>query len=138
MSAFENATRVFNACESSQGWEACKPYVEPGATLEAQVGMLTEVGTGEDYAEWMAHTPGMMPDARYDLHASAWDEENRAATFFATFHGRHTGDGGPVPPTNREMSSHYVFVLFMIDDDRVERAVKIWNDVWAMNQLGWA
>ena len=138
MSAFENAARVFNACESSQGWEACKPYVEPDAPFEAQVGLLTEVGTVEGYAEWMTHTPGMMPDAHFHVHTSAWDEANRAAMFFATFHGRHTGEEGPVPPTNQEMKSHYVFVVYMNDADRVERIVKIWNDAWAMNQLGWA
>ena len=66
------------------------------------------------------------------------DEENRAATFFATFHGHHTGEGGPVPPTNREMRSHYVFVMFMNGDDRVEKVYKTWNAAWAMKQLGWA
>jgi hypothetical protein len=129
MSAFENATRVFHACESSEGWEGCRQYVEPGATFEAQAGPLAEFGTVKEYAEWMAD---------YDLHTSAWDEESRAAMFFATFHGHHTGEGGPVPPTNREMNSHYVFVMFMNGEDRVERMYKIWNAHWAMEQLGWA
>ena len=138
MSAFENATRVFHACESSEGWESCRQYVEPGASFEAQAGPLAEFDTVEDYAEWMADVPSWMPDGRYDLHTSAWDDENRAAMFFATFHGRHTGEGGPVPPTNREMNSHYVFVLFMNGDDRVEKMYKIWNAAWALKQLGWA
>ena len=34
MSAFENATRFFHACESSEGWEACQQYVEPGSPLD--------------------------------------------------------------------------------------------------------
>ena len=138
MSPFENATRFFHACESSEGWEACRQYVEPGASFEAQAGPLAEVATVEDYAEWMVDVASWMPDGRYDLHTSAWDEENRAATFFATFHGHHTGEGGPVPPTNREMRSHYVFVMFMNGDDRVEKVYKTWNAAWAMKQLGWA
>jgi len=138
MSAFEKATRVFHACESSEGWKGCRRYVEPGASFEAQAGPLVEFDTVEDYAEWMAAVPSWMPDGRYDLHTSAWDEENRVAMFFATFHGRHTGEGGPVPPTNREMNSHYVFVLFMNGDDRVEKMYKIWNAAWALKQLGWA
>lgn len=138
MSAFENAGRVFHACESSKGWEACRQYVEPGAPLEAQAEPLADVATVKDYAEWMMHAASWMPDGHYHLHTSAWDEENRAATFFATYHGHHSGEGGPVPPTNREMKSDYVFVLFMNGDDRVERMVKIWNAAWAMKQLGWA
>lgn len=138
MSAFENAARVFHACESSEGWAACSDLVEPDAVFEAQAGALAEVETVEAYADWMADdVPNWMPDGHYHLHASAWDEERRAATFFATFHGTHTGEGGPVPPTNREMRSDYVFVLFTNGDDRVERMVKIWNDHWAMTQLGW-
>lgn len=80
----------------------------------------------------------MHTDPEDDIHASAWDEENRAAMFFATFHLRHTGEGGPVPPTKREMNPHYVFVLFMNGNDRVENMYKIWNAHWAMKQLGWA
>ena len=137
MSAFENASRVFHACESSEGWEACREYVEAEAPLEAQAVPLAEVNTVEAYAEWMAGVADWMPDGHYDLRASAWDAENRAATFFATFHGHHSGAGGPLPPTGREMRSDYVFVFFMNDDDRVARAVKIWNAHWAMEQLGW-
>ena len=83
MSAFENATRVFHACESSEGWEGCRQYVEPGVAFEAQAGPLAEFDTVEDYAEWMADVPSWMPDGRYDLHTSAWDEENRAAMTIA-------------------------------------------------------
>lgn len=137
MSAFENASRVFHACESSEGWEACSEHVEPDAPLEAQAAPLVDVKTFRAYAEWMAGVADWMPDGHYHLHASSWDEENRAATFFATFHGHHSGEGGPLPPTGREMKSHYVFVMFMNDDDRVERVVKIWNAHWALDQLGW-
>ncbi|NIW37606.1 MAG: hypothetical protein GWN02_15200 [Gemmatimonadetes bacterium] len=137
MSAFENATRFFHACESSEGWEACRPYVEPDASFEAQAGPLVEIDTVQAYTEWMAGVASWMPDGHYEIHTSAWDEENRVATFFATFRGHHSGEGGPVPPTNREMSSHYVFVLFMSADDRIEKMYKIWNAHWAMEQLGW-
>lgn len=138
MSAFENATRFFHACESSKGWEACRQYAEPGASFEAQAGPVAEFDTVQDYAEWMADVPNWATDVGYDIHTSAWDEKNRAATFFATYHLRHTGEGGPVPPTNREMNSHYVFVLFMSGDDRIEKMYKIWNAGWAFEQLGWA
>ena len=107
MSAFENAARVFHACESSEGWEACRDYAEPGAVFESQATPLADVATIEEYADWMANdVPHWMPDGRYELHASAWDEEHRSATFFATYRGTHSGEGGPVSPTHREMDSH--------------------------------
>ena len=138
MSAFENAARVFHACESSEGWEACRPFADPGATFEAQAGPLSDLETVEQYAEWMANdVPKWMPDGRYDLHASAWDEERGVALFFATFHGTHAGDGGPVPPTHQQMNTDYVFAVFTNGEGRVERMTKVWNAHWAMQQLGW-
>ncbi|MFW6010629.1 MAG: hypothetical protein ACOC83_06960 [Gemmatimonadota bacterium] len=138
MTAFENAARVFHACESSEGWDACLEYAEPDAAFEAQAGPLVEIRTVEDYANWMANeVPVWMPDGHYHLHASAWDEEHGVALFFATFHGNHTGEGGPVAPTGREMKSDYVFAVFTNGDGRVEKITKIWNAQWAMEQLGW-
>ncbi len=33
MSAFENATNFFIACEAPEGWAGCKPYVAEGRHL---------------------------------------------------------------------------------------------------------
>ncbi len=60
MSAFDNATRFFHACESLKGWEGCK-----------------------------------------------------------------------------ETNTHYVYVVTMNEDDKVEKMCKIWNAPWALKELGW-
>ena len=36
MSAFENARKIFEACETPVGWEACKEYVADGAPFNVQ------------------------------------------------------------------------------------------------------
>jgi hypothetical protein len=139
MAAFENAKEFFVACETGRGWAGCEPYVAAGATFDAQSEPLTEVRTVMDYCEWMAaFGNNTAPGARYELHAAAFDQESRTALFFATYHARHTGDGGPVPPTGKETHSHYVYALTMNSDDKVEKMVKIWNAPWAMRELGWA
>ena len=138
MSAFENAKKFFVACETPTGWDGCKEYVAEGASFGAQSEPLAEVTTVEDYCNWMCGFGTVTtPGCRYELHNSAYDEENRTAMFFATFHGKHTGEGGPVPPTNQETHSHYVYTLTMNSDDKVEKMVKIWNAPWAMRELGW-
>jgi hypothetical protein len=138
MTAFENAKKFFAACETPAGWEGCREYVADGATFTAQSEPLVEISTVEGYCDWMfgfgtVTTPG----CSYDLHSSAYDEANRTAMFFATFNGKHTGEGGPVPPTNQETHSHYVYFLTMNEDDKVEKMVKVWNAPWAMKELGW-
>ena len=78
-----------------------------------------------------------VPGATYDLHSSSYDEASRTAVFFATFNARHTGEGGPVPPTNRETHTHYVYALTMNEADQVAHMTKIWNAPWALNEFGW-
>ena len=51
MSAFENATKFFIACEAPEGWEGCKPYVAEGASFNAQSEPLTEIKTIEAHVQ---------------------------------------------------------------------------------------
>jgi len=138
MTAFENATRFFEACEAPAGWAGCAQYVADNATFNAQSEPLADIDSVEDYCEWMkAFGTITAPGCSYLLHSSSYDEANRTAMFFATFTGTHSGEGGPVPPTHKTTQSHYVYVLTMNDDDKVADMVKIWNAPWAMQELGW-
>jgi len=139
MSAFDNAKKFFEACEAPEGWAGCRQYVVEGAPFFAQSGPLTEVNTVEAYCEWMKGMGTVTaPGASYDLHAASYDEDTRTALFFATYNAKHTGEGGPVPPTKRETHSHYVYAITMNAEDKVEKITKIWNASWAMRELGWA
>ena len=138
MTAFENAKKFFTACEASEEWEGCEPYVADGATFRAQSEPLVEIKTIQAYCDWMANIGKItLPDAKYDLHTTSFDEAANTAVFFATYNARHTGEGGPVPPTNRETHTDYVYVLTMNDEGKVARMVKVWNAPWAMKELGW-
>lgn len=138
MSAFDNARKFFEACEAPLGWAGCKDYAEDGATFTAQSEPLIDVTTVEAYADWLhGFGTGTAKGATYTLHASGFDEDARCAIFFATYHATHVGEGGPVPPTNKSCNSHYVYVLKMSDNDKVESMTKVWNASWAMRDLGW-
>ena len=75
--------------------------------------------------------------ARYDLKSFGVDEERGNLTAFAVFHGTHTGEGGPLPPTGKSAESEYCYCM-QIEDGRVRHMTKIWNDGVCMQQLGWA
>jgi hypothetical protein len=138
MAAFDNAKKFFAACEAPEGWAGCKAYVEDGAALIAQCEPLVDVTTVEAYCDWM-HGFGTVTaaGATYTLHSASYDEDSRCAVFFATYHAKHVGDGGPVPPTNKSVDSHYVYILKMSDNDKVAEMTKVWNAPWAMRALGW-
>ena len=138
MTLFENAEKFFQACESSAGWDECKYFVTENAEFIAQCEPLTEVTTVKGYVEWMAGFGTITaPGSKYELHASAFDEANKTAIFFATYTATHTGEGGPVPPTNKTTNTDYVYAIKMNDDGKVESMTKIWNAPWAMRELGW-
>lgn len=138
MSNFENAQSFFHAVDSAAGWEACKQYVVDGASFAAQSEPLADITTVKDYVDWMAaFGTNTVPGCTYELHASAYDEANKCAIFFATFTATHSGEGGPVPPTNKSTNTHYVYVLKMNDEGQIRSMHKIWNAPWAMNELGW-
>jgi len=139
MNPFEIGTSFFHACEGLQGWAGCRQFVADGAVFTAQSEPLADVTTVEAYCEWMAGLGSVtLKGCGYDLHASAWDEASKTAMFFATFNGRHVGEGGPVPATNQETNSHYVYILKMNDNNKISHMTKIWNAPWALRELGWA
>jgi hypothetical protein len=51
--------------------------------------------------------------------------------------GAMYGQGGPVPPTGRAISTDYVYVM-QFDGDRIAHMTKIWNAGLALKDLGWA
>jgi hypothetical protein len=139
MTAFDTAKRFLEACDKPAGWAGCQAFVEPGATFVSKSEPLADITTVEAYCEWMmAFGTITAPGSTFDMHAASYDESTRTATFFATYHATHSGEGGPVPPTHQQTHSHYVYALTMSASGKVERMVKIWNAGWAMRELGWA
>ncbi len=73
----------------------------------------------------------------YEIHGSSYDEANKMAIFYATITGTHVGEGGPVPPTNKQTVTDYVYALTMNDEGKVAKMYKVWNAPWTLKELGW-
>lgn len=138
MASFTNiAEKFFDACETGKGWEICSAYCSANATFSAQASPLSDVKTLEQYTEWMKGIMTLFPDARFEVKSFATDEKRRNVAAYAVFHATHTGQGGPVPPTGRSMSTDYVYVM-EFKDEKIVHMTKIWNAELAMKQVGWA
>jgi predicted ester cyclase len=101
-----------------------------------EAGALAGVDTLEGYTDWMKGLFTPVPDGHYELRAFAVDDERSSVTAFAVFHGTHTAEGGPVPPTGKSVAADYVYVM-EFDDGRIRHMTKIWNDGISLQQLGW-
>jgi predicted ester cyclase len=132
----DTAERFFDACETGKGWELCKKYCHPGATFSAQADALAGVATMEGYTEWMKGLFTPVPDGRYEVRCFAVDENRNNVAAYAVFRGTHTADGGPVPPTRKQVEADYVYVM-QFEGDRISHMTKIWNDGVSLKQLGW-
>ena len=133
----EPAKRFFEACETGQGWDACKAYCHPDATFSSQTGALSEISTLEGYTEWMKNLLTPIPDGHYELRFFATDEERQCAAAYAVFKGTNTGPGGPGEPTGKAVAADYVYAM-QFEDGLIRHMTKIWNDTISLQQLGWA
>ena len=131
-----SALAFFDACETGKGWNACSGYCHENATFNCQSDALAEVTKLSDYCEWMKGMFGPMPNASYELLAFATDNERNKVVVAAVFSGTHTAEGGPVPPTGNSTDSDYAYVI-EFEGQKISRMTKIWNDGFALKELGW-
>jgi predicted ester cyclase len=132
----ETAERFFQACETGRGWAECKQYCQPNATFSAQAAALEGIDSLDAYTEWMKGLLTPLPDGRAEVRSFAVDETRNKVSVYGVFHGTHTGDGGPVPPTGKSAAADYVYDI-AFDGDKIRHLTKIWNDGATMQQLGW-
>ena len=130
------AQKFFDACETGKGWDVCKAWCHDGASFSCQADALAGIDTLEGYTGWMKGLLGPIPDGHYKLKAFAADPDRNSVSAFAVFHGTHTGEGGPVPPTGKAVAADYVYVM-EFKADKIRHMTKIWNDVWSVRELGW-
>jgi len=90
-----------------------------------------------EYTEWMKGLLTPVPDGRYEVRSFALDEDRNNVSAYAVFRGTNTGEGGPVPPTGKQLEADYVYVM-QFDGDKIRQMTKIWNDGLSLKQLGWA
>ncbi len=131
------ALEFFDACETGKGWAGCQQFCHPTATFSAQAGSLTEIKTLEEYTNWMQGIFTPMPDAGYEILGFAVDEERSMVLGFGVLSGTHTGEGGPVPATNKSVAAEYVYAM-TFEDGKISHMTKVWNDGFSFQQVGWA
>ena len=107
----ETAERFFDACETGKGWEGCQQHCHANATFSAQAGALEGVESLQSYTDWMKGLFAPVPDGQYELRSFAVDTTRHNVTAYAVFRGTHTGEGGPVPPTGKQVEADYVYVM---------------------------
>jgi predicted ester cyclase len=133
----EVARAFFDACETGKGWEVCQQFCTPDASFSAQAEPLDDVHTLEQYTDWMKGLLTILSDAGYELKSFAADEHRGNVMAYAVFHGTHTGEGGPLPPTGKSARADYVYVM-EFQGERIRHMTKIWNSGITLKQLGWA
>ncbi|GFH44113.1 hypothetical protein CTEN210_00587 [Chaetoceros tenuissimus] len=137
--ALKNAKEVIEVLDSAGDWATIESLVAKDATFTCQAEALADVKTVKEWYDWMVNFKGnIAPDGRCTIKSIAWDATNRKCLFYAVYHATHTGDGGPMPATNKHTDTDYVYEVVMNDEDKVASMTKIWNDMYCLKELGWA
>jgi len=127
------AEQFFAPCEAGEGWEVCQAYCLPSAGFAAQSEPLADVRTLEAYTDWMKGLLSFMPDGRYVVRSFATDEDRKSVGAYGAFSAKHTGHGGPCPPTGKRTRTDYVYVMDFAGD-KIKHMTKIWNGGWTMKE----
>ena len=130
------AQAFFDACKTGKGWEVCSAYCTPNATFSSQAEPLLDLKTLAQYTDWMKNMTKVLLDARYEIKSFAVDSIRHNVAAYGVFHGIQSGQGGPVPPTGRDVSTDYVYVM-QFEGDKIVHMTKIWNAGLALRELGW-
>jgi predicted ester cyclase len=130
------AEGFFQDCETGAGWTRCQQYCTPTATFSAQAEALSGISTLAQYTDWMKEMMQILPDGRYEIRSFATDVARNNVIAYGVFTGTHTGAGGPVPPTGKQVSADYVYVM-EFKGDKISHLTKIWNSNISLRQLGW-
>ena len=136
-SNLDTARAFFEVCETGQGWDACRAYCHEQASFAAQSGAIADITSLSAYADWMRGLLTMLTDGAFELTAFAEDIGRDTVIVSAVFTGTHNGTDGPVPATGQAAQSDYAYVM-KFGGGKVRHMTKIWNDGWALKQLGWA
>jgi predicted ester cyclase len=137
MTITETGREFFDACDSGKGWDGCSQFCHDDATFSCQAGTLADIATIEDYADWLRDFFTPVPDGHYEMKSFSTDEERSVVTAFAVFKGTQTGPGPLDPPTGKSVATEYAYAM-EFDGDRIRHITKVWNDVQALTELGWA
>ena len=137
--AFENCKAFLEIMDTGKGYDAGKQYVkEGGAAFDSQCEALKDMKTVQEYADWLQGLgKGPLTGNTIEFKSIAYDEERNLVNYVGVFKATHTGEGGPVPATNKTMETDYMYLIKMNDDGKIESMTKIWNDGWTLKQVGW-
>ena len=136
---FSSALKIAACIDDGKPFDEIADLVQEDAAFTCQCDALKDVTTVKGWSEWMVNFKGQIcPDCKPTVHSTAWDAENKTLLYFATYTAKHSADGGPVsPPTNQETKTEYCYSIVMNDEGKCVQMTKVWNDGYALKELGW-
>lgn len=136
--AFTNAKKIMEALEYIKPWEDIADLLVEDCPHICQADMMKDITTVKQLHDWKVNfNENVAPGCKPIVHNLVWDAPKKTALKFSTYVATHTGDGGPVPATNKTTNTHYVFICEMNDENKCICLTKVWNDDYCKKEIGW-
>lgn len=139
MNAIETAVAFFHTCESAKGWENCRSYAEPDASFHSATATYGHMTTLQAYCDQIktAFTT-TFAGSDYELVARAYDPDAQIALLYGMSYAQHTGEGGPVPPTNQKAEIPFTYSIQFNSAGKIVHLEKMFDQDASLRGLGWA
>eukprot|EP00755_Sulcionema_specki_P020342 Sspe_Gene.71655::Locus_42561_Transcript_1_1_Confidence_1.000_Length_3641::g.71655::m.71655/K15013/ACSBG; long-chain-fatty-acid--CoA ligase ACSBG len=133
----ELALTIFAMIDSGKGYRAIESLCATGAVFQSDAFPLLDIRTVQAYANWMVGVATKIcpSDFCYTIHSVTGERD--VVTISAECSGTYTGEGGPVPATNRTMSCTYSYTFTFGDGHKLVHMSKVWDAFSAYTGWGW-
>jgi hypothetical protein len=132
----ETGGEFFHAILSGEGAHIANKFCIDDATFDC--GAFPGYNTVEQYATFMQGiTKQICPDSKYKITSICSNEED--VMIMGTLSGTHTGQGGPLTPSDppRKFTVDFSAVAHFDEFDKISHCHKVFDKYSLWSQLGW-
>lgn len=118
---------------NARNWEALDDLIAPNYVRHCQATPDVQVTSLEDFKQFLKQDAATFPDSRITIqHLVA---EGNLVAFYCTYVGTQTGQMGPFPASNKQMTLEFSGV-HRIENGKLAETWLTWDNLAALTQLG--
>jgi predicted ester cyclase len=118
---------------NNRDWDALDDLIAPDYARYCQVTPDVQVNSLGQFKQYLIQDAATFPDSRISIDRLV--AEGDLVGFFCTYVGTQTGQMGPFPPSNKQMTLEFAGV-HRIENGKLAETWLAWDNLAALTQLG--
>ena len=118
---------------NDRNWEALDDLIAPNYVRHCQATPDVKITSLEDFKQFLKQDAATFPDSRMTIQYLV--AEGNLVAFYCTYVGTQTGQMGPFPASNRQMTLEFAGV-HRVENGKLAETWLTWDNLAALTQLG--